>query len=109
MIVAVEIKVQTMMVMKIDFIRNSRPEVLCKKGVLKNFVRITGKHLCRNLFINKVASLASATLLNKILRNSCLPVNLAKFLKKPFYILKSISLTLIRLGFLKVVFSGGSI
>ena len=26
------------------------PEVFCKKGVLKNFARLTGKHPCQNLF-----------------------------------------------------------
>ena len=28
-----------------------------KKGVLKNFAKITGKHLCQSLFYNKVAGL----------------------------------------------------
>ena len=26
--------------------RSSRPELFCKKGVLKNFTKLTGKHLC---------------------------------------------------------------
>ena len=30
-------------------------DVLLKKGVLKNFVKFTGKHLCQSLFFNKVA------------------------------------------------------
>ena len=30
------------------------PEVFCKKGVLKNFAKFTGKHLCQSLFFNKV-------------------------------------------------------
>ena len=38
-------------------IRSSRPEVFCKKGVLKNFAQFTGKHLCQGLFFNKVAGL----------------------------------------------------
>ena len=29
--------------------------MFCKKGVLKNFVKFTGKHLCQSLFFNKVA------------------------------------------------------
>ena len=37
--------------------RSSRPEVFCKKGVLRNFVKLTGKHLCQSLFFNKVAGL----------------------------------------------------
>ena len=35
-------------------IRSSRSEVLCKKGVLRNFGKFTGKYLCQNLFFNKV-------------------------------------------------------
>ena len=31
------------------------PEVFYKKGVLKNFAKFTGKHLCESLFFNKVA------------------------------------------------------
>ena len=27
--------------------RSSRPEVFCKKGVLRNFAKFTGKHLCQ--------------------------------------------------------------
>ena len=38
--------------------RNSRPEVFCKKGVLRNFAKFAGKHLYQRLFSNKVASLA---------------------------------------------------
>ena len=36
--------------------RSSRPEVFCKKGVLRNFAKFTGKHLCQSLFFNKIAS-----------------------------------------------------
>ena len=28
-----------------------------EKGVLRNFVKFTGKHLCQSLFFNKVAGL----------------------------------------------------
>ena len=38
------------------------PEVFCKKGVLRNFVKFTGKHLCQVLFYNKVAGPKSETL-----------------------------------------------
>ena len=37
--------------------RSSRPEVFCKKDILKYFEKITGKHLCQSLFFNKVAGL----------------------------------------------------
>ena len=33
--------------------RSSRPEVLSKKGVLRNFTKFTGKHLRQSLFFNK--------------------------------------------------------
>ena len=36
------------------FYRSSRPEVFCKKVVLRNFTKFTGKHLCQRLFFNKV-------------------------------------------------------
>ena len=37
------------------FIQKQPPEVFCKKGVLRNFAKFTGKHLCQSLFFNKVA------------------------------------------------------
>ena len=38
--------------------RSSRPEVFCKKCLLRNFAKyITGKDLCQSLFFNKVAGL----------------------------------------------------
>ena len=30
------------------------PEVFCKKGVLRNFAKFTGKHLCQSLFLIKL-------------------------------------------------------
>ena len=68
----------------IKIIRNSRQEVFCKKGVLRNFAKFTGKHLCQSLFFNKVAGLRPATLLKKRLWHRCFPVNFAKFLRTPF-------------------------
>ena len=35
------------------FCRSSCPEVFCKKGVLKNFKKFAGKHLCTCTFIKK--------------------------------------------------------
>ena len=34
-----------------DCFRSSRPEVFCKKGVLRNFAKFTGRHLCQSLFL----------------------------------------------------------
>ena len=31
--------------------------MFCKKGILENFAKFTGKHLCQSLFFNKVAGL----------------------------------------------------
>ena len=42
--------------------RSSHPEVFCKKGVIRNFAKLTGKHLCQSLFFNKVAGLRPAAL-----------------------------------------------
>ena len=44
---------------------SSRPEVFCEDGVLENFIKFTGKHLCQSLFFNKVANLRPAALLKK--------------------------------------------
>ena len=58
---------------------------ICCKKVLQKF---TGKHLCRNHFLNKVTDLQGAPLLKKRLWHRCFPVNFVKFVRKP--ILKSI-------------------
>ena len=34
---------------------SSRPDGFCENGVLRNFAKFTGKHLCQSLFFNKVA------------------------------------------------------
>ena len=63
--------------------RSSRPEVFCKKSVLRKFAKFTGERLCQSLFFNKVAG-RPATLLKKRLWHSCFIVNFAKFLRTPF-------------------------
>ena len=35
--------------------KSSHPDVFCEKGVLRNFAKFSGKHLCQDLFFNKVA------------------------------------------------------
>ena len=47
--------------------RSSRPDVFCKKGVLRNVAKLTGKQLCQSLYFNKVAGLRPATLLKQTL------------------------------------------
>ena len=41
----------------IEINRSSRPDVFCKKGVVRNFAKLTGRHLCQGLSFNKVAAL----------------------------------------------------
>ena len=52
-----------------------------RKDVLRNFATFTGKHVCQSLFFS---CSPPATLLKKILRHRCFPVNFAKFLRTPF-------------------------
>ena len=47
-----------------------------RKGVLRNFAKFTGKHLCQRLF--------PATILIKRLWNRCFTVNFANFRRTPF-------------------------
>ena len=61
-------------------IRISRPDVFCKKGVLRNFAKLIGKHLCQGVFLKEIAK----KLLKKILWHRCFPINFAKFLRTPF-------------------------
>ena len=57
-------------------LRSSHQRCSVKKGVLRNFAKFTGKHLCQA---------APATLLKKRLWRRCFPVNFAKFLRTPFF------------------------
>ena len=59
--------------------------MFCKRGVLRNFAKFTGKHLCQGLFFKKVAGLR-LFLLKKSLWYKCFPANFAKLLRTPFYI-----------------------
>ena len=64
--------------------RSSHQRCFTQKGVLRNFTKFTGKHLCQSIFYNKVASLRPATLLKKRHWHRCFPVNFVKFLTTPF-------------------------
>ena len=64
--------------------RSSRPEVFCRKGVLRNFAKFIGKHLCQSFFFNQVPG-RPANLFRKILWHRCFPVNFAKFLRTPLF------------------------
>ena len=41
-------------------LKKQPPEVFSEKGVLRNFTKFTGKHLCQSLFFNEVAGLRPA-------------------------------------------------
>ena len=51
--------------LNVFFNRCSRPEVFCKKGVLRGFGKLAGKFLGKNLLFNKVADLRTTALLKK--------------------------------------------
>ena len=67
---------------KIKIYQQQPQKVFFKKGVLRNFAKLTGKRLCQSLFFDKVVG--PATLLKKRLWQRCFPVIFAKFLKTPF-------------------------
>ena len=64
--------------------RSSHQTCSIKKGVLRNFTKLSGKHLWQSLFFNKVAGLRPATLLKKRLWHRYFPVNFVKFLRTAF-------------------------
>ena len=73
--------------------RSSRPELFCKNGVLKNFLKFTGTHLCWSLLFNKVVGLRLAssskklsTLWKKSLRQRCFLLNFSKFFRNSIFI-----------------------
>ena len=74
----------TEFLMHVYKIQKQPPEVVYKKGVLENFTKFTGKHLCQSVFFNKVVCLRPATLSKKRLWHRCFPVNFAKFQGIPF-------------------------
>ena len=52
-------------------LRSSHQKCSLRKGVLRNFAKFTGKHLCQSLFLNKVAGLRPATLLKTRVWHRC--------------------------------------
>ena len=61
--------------------RSSHPEVFCKKGILRNFAKFTGKNLSQSLFFNKVAGLRPATLFKKETLAQLFSCEFCKFLQ----------------------------
>ena len=58
-------------------------KVYCRKDVLRNFAKFTGKH--QSFFFDKVSGLRPATLLKKRCWYRSFPVSFAKFLRTPFF------------------------
>ena len=68
-------------------VQKQPPELLCKEGVLINFTKFTGKHLCQCLVLNKVARHRPATLLKKETLAKMFSCEFCvKFLRTLFYI-----------------------
>ena len=70
---------------KLSSLRSSFQGLFSEKGVLKNFAKFTGKHLCQSLFFNKVVGVRSVTLLKKRLWHKRSPVHFMQFLRTPFF------------------------
>ena len=66
------------------YLQKMPPEVIYKKGVLKNFAKFTGKHLYQSLCFNKIADLMPATLLKKRIWHRCVFVSFANFYEPLF-------------------------
>ena len=60
--------------------RSSHQRCSLTKGVLRNFAKFTGKHLCQSFFFNKVEA---CNFVKKETWHSCFPVHFAKFLRTP--------------------------
>ena len=61
--------------------KNSHRMFSIRNKTLKNFIKFTRKHLCRNVFFNEVKRVFF--LKKKILRRECFPANLVKYLRAP--------------------------
>ena len=64
---SVLIYIQHLLTQLLLLLKQSSGGVLKKKGILRNFAKCTGKHLCQSLFFNKVVGCRPASLLKKTL------------------------------------------
>ena len=60
-------------------------EGFLKKSVMRNFAKFTRKHVCRNLFFDKVKHCRSATSLKTRFYRRCILVSFLKFVRTPFF------------------------
>ena len=75
--------------------KSSQQRCFIRKGVLRNFTKFMGKHLCQSLFFNKVAGLRHASLIKKRLWRICFAVNFVKFPRTAFLQNTSVRLLLL--------------
>ena len=67
---------------------SSRPDMYCKKGVLKHFAKWTGKHLQQSLFFNKVCRLEVYNFFKKDTLAQMFSCEFCKIFKNTFFIWK---------------------
>ena len=63
-----------------------QPSCSIKKGVVRSFVKFTGKDLSRSLLFNKVPDPSAKTLLKNRVRHRRFPVNLAKIFESTYFV-----------------------
>ena len=68
-----------------NIVRSSRLQIIFKISVLKTFANFTLKHLWWSFFLIKLQFRRLAILFKKKLLHRCFPVNIAKFLRTPFF------------------------
>ena len=64
--------------------RSSHQRIYMKEGVLRNFTKFSGKHLCQCLFFNKQYIGTGLNFIKKETLHWCFLVNFAKFQRTPF-------------------------
>ena len=74
------LKFSCLLVLVVSFSKSNFLSCSARKGVLRNFAKSKGKHLCQSLFFNKVAGLRPAASLKKGL------CHLLKFSKKSMFL-----------------------
>ena len=67
-------------------IRSSHQRCFVIKGVLRNFAKFTGKHLCQSLIFNKVAGLSHVILLKKETLTQVFSCKVCEISKNTFFV-----------------------
>ena len=69
--------------------RCSRLQIFFKIGVLKNFTKFSGKHLCWSLFLIKLQAFRRATLLKRDFQHRCFSCEVWEYFKNAFFYISS--------------------